>query len=84
MGVPYQSRMLPTLQLPVVIERDGAGYSAYCPSLKGCQTQGKTDEEALANIRDAVQLYLEDMKANGEALPPVASAPSLTTVTVAV
>jgi predicted RNase H-like HicB family nuclease len=75
--------MLPTLQLPVVIERDEDGYYAYCPSLQGCQTQGRTYEQALENIRDAVQLYLEDMKENGEELPTVASC-SLTTVTVAV
>ena len=75
--------MLPQLQLPVVIERDEDGYYAYCPTLKGCQTQGKTYEKALENIRDAVQLYLEDMKENGEALPSLVS-PSITTVTVAV
>ncbi len=61
--------MLPTLQLPVVIERDEDGYYAYCPTLKGCQTQGKTYEKALENIREAVQLYLDSMKDHGETLP---------------
>lgn len=75
--------MLPTLQLPVVIERDEDGYYAYCPSLKGCQTQGKTYEKALENIRDAVQLYLEDMKENGEELPLPAQS-IFTTISVAV
>ena len=45
---------------PVVIEKDEDGYFAYCPTLQGCYTQGDTYEEALANIRDAIQLHLTD------------------------
>ncbi len=44
-----------------IIEKDDFGYYAYCPELKGCQTQGKTFEEALANIKEAVELYLETL-----------------------
>lgn len=43
----------------VVIEQDGQGSYAYCPELKGCQSQGKTVEETLANIREAIELFLE-------------------------
>lgn len=48
-------------KVSVVIEHDENGYYAYCPSLPGCQTQGDTFEEALANAREAVQLYLETL-----------------------
>lgn len=43
----------------VVIEQDEAGCYAWCPELKGCQSQGHTIEEALANIREAIELFLE-------------------------
>ena len=45
----------------VVIEHDEHGYYAWCPELQGCQTQGATLEEALANIKEAIELYLETM-----------------------
>ena len=44
---------------------------AICPELQGCSTQGDTLEDALANLRDAIRLHLEDMIAKGEALPHV-------------
>jgi predicted RNase H-like HicB family nuclease len=47
----------------VVIERDEHGFYAWCPELKGCQTQGTTLEETLANIREAIELYLEVLPA---------------------
>lgn len=44
----------------VVVERGEDGYFvARCPSLKSCWSQGKTREEALANVREAIALYLE-------------------------
>ena len=45
----------------VVIEKDDHGYYAYSPELEGCQSQGDSYEEALANIREAVELYLETL-----------------------
>ncbi|MBI5142050.1 MAG: type II toxin-antitoxin system HicB family antitoxin [Nitrospirae bacterium] len=45
----------------VVIEKDDSGYYAYCPELDGCQTQGDTFEEVIANIREAVGLYVDTM-----------------------
>ena len=45
----------------VVIEKDEFGYYAWCPELKGCQSQGKTLEEVLVNIREAIELYLETL-----------------------
>ena len=46
--------------LNVVIERGEDGYfAAHCPSLKSCWSQGRTRDEALRNIREAIELYLE-------------------------
>lgn len=39
-----------------------SGYSVTIPALPGCVSQGETFEEALENIREAAELYLEDMK----------------------
>jgi len=47
----------------VVIEKDEHGYYAWCPGLKGCQSQGASLEEALANIREAIELYVETLPA---------------------
>jgi predicted RNase H-like HicB family nuclease len=44
-----------------IIERDRDGYYVYCPELPGCQSQGDTMEEAVANIREAAELYLETL-----------------------
>ena len=59
--------MTETKRYTVLLEREeDGGYHAFCPALKGCHSQGDTLEEALANIREAVELYLEDVKAEGE------------------
>lgn len=46
--------------LPIIIEKDEDGYFAMCPALQGCYSQGDTYEEALENIKDAIQLHIED------------------------
>ena len=43
----------------VVIEKDENGFYAWCPELKGCQSQGASLEEAITNIKEAIELYLE-------------------------
>jgi predicted RNase H-like HicB family nuclease len=48
------------MKLRVVLEpSEEGGYTAYVPSLPGCISEGETSEEAMANIREAVELYLE-------------------------
>ncbi len=48
------------MKIKVIIEKGEDGFFvANCPSLKSCWTQGKTEEEALKNIKEAVELYLE-------------------------
>lgn len=44
-----------------MIEQDEHGCYAWCPELKGCQSQGTTIEAALANIREAIELFLETL-----------------------
>ena len=48
------------MNIKVIVERGEDGYYvAHVPSLKSCWSQGKTREEALQNIREAIDLYLE-------------------------
>lgn len=68
---------------PIVIEQDENGYFATCPSLQGCYTQGETYEEALANIKDAIKLHIEDRHAAKEDIRP-AHLVSLSAVDIAV
>jgi predicted RNase H-like HicB family nuclease len=50
----------------VLLEReDDGGYHAFCPTLPGCHSQGDTYDEAVKNIEDAVQLYLESLQSHG-------------------
>lgn len=42
----------------VRLQKSEEGYSVSCPGLPGCWSQGETEEEALENIRDAIQEYL--------------------------
>ena len=49
-------------KMPVIVEVDENGYYVYCPSLKGCHSQGDTLEEALENIKEAIELYLESLE----------------------
>ncbi|MDD0856187.1 type II toxin-antitoxin system HicB family antitoxin [Campylobacter magnus] len=48
--------------LNAIIEKDEFGYFAYVLALEGCVSQGKSYEEALANINEAAKLYLESIK----------------------
>lgn len=45
-------------------------FVVECLSLPGCISQGKTKVEALANIKEAIQLWMEDAIAHGEEIPP--------------
>ena len=62
--------MLRPHELPVVLMADDdGGYVVECPVIPGCISQGDTREEALANIRDAIELCLENQAAEGWELP---------------
>lgn len=48
------------MKIKILLEKGEDGYFvAHCPSLKSCWSQGKTKEEALKNIQQAIELYLE-------------------------
>lgn len=54
----------------IVLEREqDGGYHAFFPVLPGCHTQGDTLDEAVANAREAVSLYIESLLAHNEPLP---------------
>jgi predicted RNase H-like HicB family nuclease len=58
------------MKLHVNIEKDEAGYYvAEVPALPGCLSQGKTYDEAVANIKEAVEGWLEVMEAKAVPLP---------------
>jgi predicted RNase H-like HicB family nuclease len=45
----------------VVVEKEEHGFYAWCPELKGRQSQGSTLEEVMANIKEAAEFYLETL-----------------------
>jgi predicted RNase H-like HicB family nuclease len=49
-------------------EEDGV-FIAECPTLPGCISQGKTRDEAIVNIREPIQGYIESLKKHGEPIP---------------
>ena len=54
----------------VMLEPDPeGGYAVWVPALPGCVSQGETPEDALANIREAIQCYVESSLKHGEPLP---------------
>jgi len=55
----------------IIIEQDEDGmFVAEAPALPGCVSQGKTRNEALDNIQDAIKGYLESLKKHNEPIPP--------------
>ena len=61
-----------TYKFPVIIEKDEDGlFVADCPDLQGCHTQGRTIEEAITNIRDAIKLHLKILKEEKQDIPKV-------------
>lgn len=58
------------MKCTVILERDEDGYFvASVPALPGCFTQGKTLEEVMDNIKEAIELYIKDLKEHGEEVP---------------
>ena len=58
------------MQYTVILQQeDDEGYVAMAPALPGCVSQGDTRNEALANIREAIEAYLEDCREAGDSIP---------------
>ena len=56
----YNNDLIGRMKVKVVLEeQDEGGFTVYVPSLPGCVSQGETKEEALKNIKEAIELYLE-------------------------
>ena len=62
------ARLNMKVRVVMVPEVDG-GYSAFVPGFPGCTSCGDTREEALANIREAIELCIEDLQEHGEPIP---------------
>lgn len=67
-------------QYLVVIERAPDNFAAYSPDLPGCVATGRTKEETLANMREAIAFHLEGLQEEGQPIPP----PSTTAEYVAI
>jgi len=60
------------MKFAVTFEHDEDGYIVVsCPALPGCHSQGRTKEEATANIREAIQGYIASMRKHGEPIPSI-------------
>ena len=58
------------MKYTVIIEQGHeSGYVAYCPALRGCVSQGETKQEALKNLKEAMEAYIEALLEDGLAVP---------------
>lgn len=61
-----------TIKFAITLEKDEDGFIvASVPALPGCHSQGRTKEEAIANIKEAISGYLASMRKHGEPIPKV-------------
>ncbi len=64
----------------ILIPDETGGYNVEVPSLPGCFTQGETIDEALENAKDAIDLYIQSLVADGETVPEDYGEPIVRTV----
>ena len=58
------------MKYTVIVEKGNeSGYVVYAPALKGCVSQGKTREEAIKNIKEAMEVYVETLLEDGLPVP---------------
>ena len=59
-----------TYRYTIILDRqpDG-GFHSYCPALPGCHSQGDSVDEAIANMGEAIEAYIESLQAHGEPIP---------------
>jgi predicted RNase H-like HicB family nuclease len=64
---------LEPLTYPVIVSRlselDGGGFAVVVPDLPGCMSDGETPEEAIANVSDAIETWLEAARDAGRTIP---------------
>ncbi len=61
------------MKYAIVIEKGSNSFGAYAPDLPGCAAVGKSREEVIKLIREAIELHLQSLKEHGDAIPPPAS-----------
>lgn len=57
------------IQVRVIVERDGDGFHAYVPDLKGVHASGDTEAEALGAVREGVNLYMQSLLKHNHSIP---------------
>jgi predicted RNase H-like HicB family nuclease len=63
-------------------DQEEGGYTVTVPALPGCFTQGDTEEEALANAREAIRCHVEGLRIDGEPVPEADVVPKVAVVIV--
>jgi predicted RNase H-like HicB family nuclease len=54
----------------VILEKESVGgFHVFCPALKGCHSEGESETEALENIREAIELYIESLVVHEKPTP---------------
>ena len=61
------------MRYAIVIERAAGNFSAYVPDLPGCVATGSTEEEAEAQIREAIAFHLDGLRQDGQPVPEPSS-----------
>jgi predicted RNase H-like HicB family nuclease len=64
-------------QVVLIPDIEMGGFTAIVPSLPGCISEGDTEEEALANIKEAIELYIEVLTEDGKEIPQDSDKPIL-------
>ncbi len=57
------------MKLLIIVESTDTGFSAYSPDVPGCIATGTTRQEVETNMREAIELHLEGLRADGDPLP---------------
>lgn len=61
------------MRYAVVIEQGPTSYGAYVPDLPGCVAAGKTRDEVVRLIQEAIEFHIEGLKEDGQPIPPPSS-----------
>ena len=67
----------------VVVEKGDKSFGAYVPDLPGCVAAGKTRDEVLTLIREAIEFHIEGLKQDGQPIPPPSSTSEIVDVAAA-
>jgi predicted RNase H-like HicB family nuclease len=61
------------MEYVVIVEQGDSSFGAYVPDLPGCVAVGETRDKAMELIREAIEMHIESLRANGEPVPPPSS-----------